>query len=86
MGELNSKLFTFNGKIKGNFDKSYLPTDEALNVKAGSQVMLLNNDREHRWVNGTVGKITAIKEDDDKKAVIEVKLEDGKTVNVKRHK
>ena len=84
--KLNSKLFTFNGKIKGNFDKSYLPTDEVLNVKVGSQVMLLNNDQAHRWVNGTVGKITAIKEDDDKKAVVEVKLEDGKTVDVKRHK
>jgi ATP-dependent exoDNAse (exonuclease V) alpha subunit len=86
LGKLNSKLFTFNGKIKGNFDKSYLPTDEILNVKADSQVMLLNNDQAHRWVNGTVGKITAIKEDDDKKAVIKVKLEDGKTVDVKRHK
>lgn len=84
--KLNSKLFTFEGKINGNFDKSYLPTDDVLNVKVDSQVMLLNNDREHRWVNGTVGKITAIKKDEDKKAVVEVKLEDGNTVDVKRHK
>lgn len=86
LNKLNSKLFTFNGKIKGNFDKSYLPTDEILKVKVGSQIMLLNNDREHRWVNGTVGKIIAINEDDKKKAAIKVRLEDGKIENVKRHK
>ncbi|MBW2976646.1 AAA family ATPase [Candidatus Woesearchaeota archaeon] len=86
LGKLNSKLFTFDGKIKGNFDRSYLPTDEILNVKVDSQVMLLNNDKAHRWVNGTVGKITAIKEDDNKKAVVKVKLENGKTEDVKRHK
>ncbi len=86
LGKLNSKLFTFNGKIKGDFDRSYLPTDEILNVKVDSQVMLLNNDQAHRWVNGTVGKITAINEDDNKKAVIKVRLEDGKVEDVKRHK
>ncbi len=84
--KLSSRLFTFNGKIKGNFDKSYLPTDEILNVKVGSQIMLLNNDPEHRWVNGTVGKIIAIEEEDKKGVIIKAKLEDGKTVKVKRHK
>jgi len=86
LGKLSSRLFTFEGKIKGNFDKSYLPTDEILNVKVGSQIMLLNNDMGHRWVNGTVGKIIAIEEGDKKKAIIKAKLEDGKIVKVTRHK
>ncbi len=86
LAKLDAKLFTFNGKIIGDFDKSHLPTDEVLNVKAGSQVMLLNNDQTDRWVNGTVGRITAIKENKGKKAIIEVKLEDGNTVDVTRHK
>ncbi len=47
--------------------------------------MLLNNDREHRWVNGTVGKIVAIEENNEK-AVIKVNLETGNTIDVKHHK
>ena len=86
LGKLNSKIFTFNGKVKGNFDRAYLPTEDVLYVKIGSQIMLLNNDREHRWVNGTVGKIIAINEDGTKDAVIKVRLEEGSIVNVNPHK
>ena len=86
LGKLKSKLFTFMGKIKGNFDKSYLPTDEILHMKTGSQVMLLNNDQFNRWVNGTVGKVISIEESEKEKAIIKVKLETGNTVNVKTHK
>ena len=84
--KLTAKLFTLEGVIKGNFDKSSLPTSETLLVKVGSQIMLLNNDAQGRWVNGTVGKVTAIKEGNKKEAVIEVKLDEGNTVDVKRHK
>ncbi|OGJ22063.1 AAA family ATPase [Candidatus Pacearchaeota archaeon RBG_13_36_9] len=85
LGKLSSKLFTFKGKIAGDFDKSYLPTEEVLNIKEGSQIMLLNNDLAHRWVNGTVGKIIEI-EEDKKNTTIKAKLEDGKTVKIIRHK
>ncbi|MBI2672432.1 AAA family ATPase [Candidatus Woesearchaeota archaeon] len=86
LGKLNSKIFTFKGNVKGNFDRTYLPTEEILHVKVGSQIMLLNNDREHRWVNGTVGKIIAINENEAKEAVIKVRLEEGNVVNVNPHK
>ncbi len=85
LNKISSELFTFTGKIKGDFDKSYLPTEEILNVKTGSQIMLLNNDLAHRWVNGSVGKVISI-EKDDKGLVINVKLADGRIVNVKQHK
>ncbi len=84
--KLKSKLFRFKGKIKGTFDKSYLPTDEVLYLKEGSQVMLLNNDRAKRWVNGTVGKILSIESYDKEKAVIKVQLETGEIVGVDCHK
>lgn len=85
LNKISSEIFTFTGKIKGDFDKSYLPTEEILNVKTGSQIMLLNNDLAHRWVNGSVGKVISI-EKDDKGLVINVKLADGRIVNVKQHK
>ena len=36
------------------------PADELLRFKLGAQVMMLNNDQSGRWVNGTLGRITAI--------------------------
>jgi hypothetical protein len=36
------------------------PADELLRFKIGAQVMMLNNDQSGRWVNGTLGRITAI--------------------------
>jgi ATP-dependent DNA helicase PIF1 len=50
----------YEGLIEGDFDRSSLPTEEALEVKPGAQVMLLTNDRHGRWVNGTIGRITEI--------------------------
>ena len=44
----------------GEFDRSSLPTEERLELKPGAQVMLLNNDRHGRWVNGTIGRIDEI--------------------------
>lgn len=63
--ELDEEEFTHQGSITGNFEKSSLPTDIDLVVKVGSQVMMLNNDSQGRWVNGTIGKIVGIKRDED---------------------
>ena len=79
--KLKGKSFNYTGKLKGNFDKGSLPAPLDLNVKTGSQVMLLNNDSSDRWVNGSIGKITAIEEDG-----IIVKLSDGEEVEVDPHK
>ena len=85
LGKIKSELFTFKGKLTGSFDSSHLPTDEELNLKVNSQVMLLNNDLSHRWINGTVGKIIDIIKD-KKAVVIKVMLTDGKIVDVFQHK
>ncbi|MEK6873068.1 MAG: DEAD/DEAH box helicase [Nanoarchaeota archaeon] len=86
LNKIKSKLFAFTGKINGSFDKSYLPTEEILNVKTDSQIMLLNNDKEHRWVNGTIGKVISIENDEKGNSVINVRLADDRIVNVKPHK
>ncbi|WP_199254150.1 AAA family ATPase [Mycolicibacterium mengxianglii] len=36
------------------------PAEELLRFKVGAQVMMRNNDQSGRWVNGTLGRITAI--------------------------
>lgn len=76
-----AKIISYSAKVSGNFSEQAYPTDKCLELAVGAQVMLLNNDAKDRWVNGSIGKITAICSD-TKGDVIEVKLVSGKTVEV----
>jgi ATP-dependent DNA helicase PIF1 len=42
-------------EIRGNLPESSMPAPLRLELKPGAQVMFVKNDRENRWVNGTVG-------------------------------
>lgn len=57
MDKLKSKAVTYEGSISGAFKEKDLPTDLRLTLKEGCQVMLLNNDPQHRWVNGDIVKV-----------------------------
>lgn len=81
LSRLKTKLFQYEGIVRGNFDKHYFPTDILLNLKVGSQIMLLNNDSMGRWINGTVGRILDI-QNGEKDDVITVQLMDGSKVEV----
>jgi len=81
--DINSDVKTYQAEIQGNFDKSYFPAEAALNIAAGAQVMLLNNDSSGRWINGTVGKISKIKKSKKYNVdIIYVKLSDDSLVEV----
>lgn len=82
LAKLRTRQRTFTAQISGDFGKEYLPTSIELNVKIGSQVMMLNNDSSERWVNGSIGKITDIIQDGTGEVVI-VELAGGETVEVK---
>ena len=53
----------FYGTIRGDFPDSSLPTPMELALKPGAQVIFIKNDKEKRWVNGTLGTIIAIDEE-----------------------
>ena len=53
--------------ITGALSKSEYPAELEINFKVGSQIMMLNNDAENRWVNGTLATIEAINLDDTQK-------------------
>lgn len=76
---LKQKQLTFYGNTSGSFEKNSLPTDIALSVKVGAQIMMLNNDNQGRWVNGTIGKIIGIEKDLDEGDTIVVLFHNGKT-------
>lgn len=76
---------TYAASITGETDGFEFPADTSLMVAVGSQVMLLNNDSADRWVNGTLGRVTALEEDDGG-PVAHVLLRDGRTALVRPHR
>ena len=71
----------FHGIIKGDFPDSSLPTPIELQVKPGAQVIFIKNDKEKRWVNGTLGIITEI---DEEQGIITITDETGNDFSVER--
>lgn len=77
---------TFNATINGAIKKDSFPTDGELRLKVGSQIMLVNNDSKHRWVNGTIAQVIGFKLDkESNEAIIKIKLASGETVEVCQH-
>jgi ATP-dependent DNA helicase PIF1 len=79
---LRERLFTFTGSITGDFGQEYLPTKIDLQVRVGAQVMMLNNDSEGRWVNGSVGRIIEITQNRNDETIIIAELTNGEEVEV----
>ncbi len=77
MDRLRGETWVCRGEVDGEFQRSSLPTDEVLELKAGAQVMMVNNDRKGRWVNGSIGKITGFSRKDEADDRILVRLRDG---------
>jgi ATP-dependent exoDNAse (exonuclease V) alpha subunit len=71
MSWLPSEDFSYGATISGPLEPSAFPTDEVLRLKKGAQVMLLRNDRDRRWVNGTIGQVHRLAPD-----CIEVEIND----------
>jgi ATP-dependent exoDNAse (exonuclease V) alpha subunit len=72
----------YEGDIIGEFERSSLPTEEALELKPGAQVMLLVNDRKGRFVNGTIGRVAKIRKVPDADDIVSVDLPDGERVDL----
>lgn len=77
---LGTESRVYPARVSGGFEKSSFPTDENLELKAGAQVMFVNNDYEGRWVNGTLGLVKTILADS-----VVVTLENNDEVEVSRH-
>ncbi|MFC2042096.1 AAA family ATPase [Chloroflexota bacterium] len=82
LAELKGRLYTFTGSIEGDFGREYLPTAVDIQVKVGAQIMMLNNDTEGRWVNGSIGKIIGITQNRKGEDIIVAELTDGEDVEI----
>jgi len=82
LARLQNPLYVFTAKLKGKFHEEYIPTAVHLQVKAGAQVMMVNNDPDGRWVNGSIGKIVDVMQVGKDDHIIVVELNDGGIVEV----
>jgi hypothetical protein len=79
LAQISSELFSFEAEVTGIFEENKYPTEEVLILKVGAQVIFLKNDRDRRWVNGTIGIVHDLSEGE-----IKIKLEDGSVHSVDR--
>ena len=81
LAALDGNPSTFFGVIKGDFPETSLPTPIELQLKPGAQVIFIKNDKDKRWVNGTLGVVDYI---DEEEGLIGVITEDGHEHDVER--
>jgi ATP-dependent DNA helicase PIF1 len=53
----------FQAAVTGDFNESAQPTEASLVLKPGAKVMLLRNDSDRRWVNGTIARVSRLEPD-----------------------
>lgn len=72
LSQLKSKSIIYTGEINDEFPENALPTPKELELKVGAQVVFVRNDRDKRWVNGTIGKVYSATVNK-----LEIEFEDG---------
>jgi ATP-dependent DNA helicase PIF1 len=85
LDSLSGPLFRYDCAVTGQFDRSSLPAEETLRLRSGAQVMLVNNDKAGRWVNGTIGRVSGFDKHSGEEDLVLVTLEDGTVAKVASH-
>ncbi|MFT3732679.1 MAG: AAA family ATPase [Hyphomicrobium sp.] len=52
----------FDANVTGDFAANVQPAETALELKPGAKVMMLRNDPDRRWVNGTIARVSRLTE------------------------
>jgi ATP-dependent exoDNAse (exonuclease V) alpha subunit len=81
LNALPAKLKTYESDITGDFPEKMMPTERALKLKVGSQIMFIRNDVEKKsYFNGKLGKIKELSKDE-----IIVETNDKKEIKVQKY-
>ena len=77
LNNIKGKEFSYLGSTEGIFptEDRYLPVEMDLKLKKGARVLFVKNDREGKWVNGTLGEVEKLGKDK-----IQVRLDESNTV------
>jgi ATP-dependent DNA helicase PIF1 len=60
LANLPGKEYRYEAAITKEFNESAYPGEYCLRLKKGSQIILIRNDPDKRWVNGTLARIVAL--------------------------
>jgi len=60
---LPGKAREYTAAVTGEFSQTAQPTDQTLVLKPGAKIMLLRNDSDRRWVNGTIARVSRLASD-----------------------
>jgi hypothetical protein len=88
LSKIKSEEVIFSAEIENiEEDSKDLPTEKNLIIKKGSQVMMVNNDSQGRWINGSIGIVDDIKSNSlSTKIQIYVKFSNGRIEYVEPYK
>ncbi|ETD21742.1 hypothetical protein HMPREF1199_00072 [Hoylesella oralis CC98A] len=82
LAQLPGTSTVFRGSIEGEFPDNSLPTPIELELKTGAQILFIRNDKNKRWVNGTLGTVIGFGDEED--GIIYVRTENGEDYDVER--
>lgn len=72
LDEIEGPHYSYHATISGDFSSKQSPASDLVLLKTGARVMLLNNDPDDRWINGTIGTLFRAQPD-----CVYVKLDSG---------
>ncbi|MSR77111.1 MAG: AAA family ATPase [Candidatus Omnitrophica bacterium] len=73
LSRLRGSEHFYEATLTGAFDAASYPTETSLRLKVGAHVLMIKNDPEKRWVNGSTGEVVSLDEQ-----AIQVKIGDQK--------
>jgi ATP-dependent DNA helicase PIF1 len=57
LASINGKEFVYEAVIQGKVSSNDYLVEKTLKLKVGAQVMMIKNDKDKRWVNGSLGRV-----------------------------
>lgn len=58
------KHFTYHATVEGSVKPTDKVTEDNLTLAPGARIMMLNNDKEHKWINGSLATVVKCYDDD----------------------
>jgi ATP-dependent exoDNAse (exonuclease V) alpha subunit len=83
LSEIDQPSFVYYADVKGDFNPKLYPTESKLELKLNAQVILVRNDPEKRFVNGSLARIVDL---DEENITVDCIQDDGqsKLINLSR--
>ena len=60
LNALETEPYVYDAGVTGEFNANSQPTDASLELKVGAKVIILRNDPDKRWVNGTIAEVSKL--------------------------